>query len=74
MSANVIKLTNGIAARYAKLMTLGVRADQREQAIEEYMEFANRLVEAGFSHEDLARMKEKRREGLIQELREIAKV
>lgn len=71
MSASVTNLRAGLAFRYARLMTIGVRPEQRTEAIEQYMDFAERLVEAGFSRDDFERMKSTRRENLILELSEI---
>lgn len=75
MSAQVLSFpSRGLAYRYACLMTLRVRPECRDEAIREYMDFAENLVENGFRSGDLQHMILRERESLLRQLREIDKV
>lgn len=57
-----------VASRYAKLMAIEYDPDDRDGVIAEYMDFATRLQQMGFTHEWLEGMKRSKRERLSRAL------
>ena len=67
--ATVIQLLpDSVAVRYAKLMTTDCHPDERAEAMEDYMDFAIRLAQSGFTRDDLEQMKQKKRARLLRSL------
>lgn len=71
MSAQVIRLRCGVAARYAKFASLSVRSEDYEEALEDNLKFAVKLVSGGFGHADMDQMIAIRRERILRELQEL---
>lgn len=71
MTAQVIRLQCGVAVRWARYMALDFEPADREQAIEEHMDFATRLQEGGLSHADVNSMIARRHTRLIRQLQEL---
>ena len=74
MSAQVLRLGNSVAERYARLMSIRYEPADQAEAIAQHMKFAIGLTENGFALADLERMKAKMRGRLIRQLAELNRI